>query len=439
MYRAVTWSALDRGLDLDDTEAVAERARELRAGGQHRPGAARRSPRTVPTSPTRSGSRGSARASARSPPTSDVRSELVRRQREIIDDSPADRRDRGRGPRHRHRGRAGGRAEGAAHRRPGRPDGAPQCRADRRPVRRRAVRDQIVRRDADDATVAQFLVASDGAVDIDSTSMTLEEVDRHDLPAGEQVRGRSADQESEADRSSTHGPAADRRHSAGCRSGSADMLRRPARLYFSRRYDITIHDDHLLPHSGPVLLAAEPPGAAGRAAAGGVSRRGWCTRSASVEMFGGSMSRALLAFGQIPVDRTAYRPARGPDRVRGLAGRPRAEHLPRRDPRCGRLRPDQDRCGLPGHGDRRARRTAGGSGDADGRYRDRRPAAEGQPDRRGVWRARPGATAYRFPGGRPTYARLPTRSRETLRAHVQKAVVATGNPLPGEPATRGLQ
>ena len=33
-----------------------------------------------------------------------------------------------------------------------------------------------MRRDADDATVAQFDIASDGAVEIDSTTMTLEQV-----------------------------------------------------------------------------------------------------------------------------------------------------------------------------------------------------------------------------------------------------------------------
>jgi cytidylate kinase len=38
------------------------------------------------------------------------------------------------------------------------------------------LRDQIVRRDADDSTVSEFQVASDGAVTIDSTYMTLEEV-----------------------------------------------------------------------------------------------------------------------------------------------------------------------------------------------------------------------------------------------------------------------
>jgi hypothetical protein len=38
------------------------------------------------------------------------------------------------------------------------------------------LRDQIVRRDADDATVSQFQVASDGAVTIDSTHLSLEEV-----------------------------------------------------------------------------------------------------------------------------------------------------------------------------------------------------------------------------------------------------------------------
>jgi cytidylate kinase len=38
------------------------------------------------------------------------------------------------------------------------------------------LRDQIVRRDADDSTVSEFRVASDGAVTIDSTDLSLEEV-----------------------------------------------------------------------------------------------------------------------------------------------------------------------------------------------------------------------------------------------------------------------
>ena len=38
------------------------------------------------------------------------------------------------------------------------------------------LRDQIIRRDADDSTVSQFQVASDGAVEIDSTHLTLDEV-----------------------------------------------------------------------------------------------------------------------------------------------------------------------------------------------------------------------------------------------------------------------
>ena len=38
------------------------------------------------------------------------------------------------------------------------------------------LRDQIVRRDADDSTVSEFQVASDGAVTIDSTDLSLEEV-----------------------------------------------------------------------------------------------------------------------------------------------------------------------------------------------------------------------------------------------------------------------
>jgi CMP/dCMP kinase len=175
MYRAVTWSALEHGLDLDDTAAVAERARALVLA--------------VSTDPQRAqfGADGTDVTEAiRDPRISasvskiatnlDVRKELIRRQREIIDQSQPT---------------GGAVVEG----RDIATVVAPQAElkvlltADQeaRMARRKAeladgavtteqLRDQIVRRDADDATVSQFLVASDGAVEIDSTHLSLEEV-----------------------------------------------------------------------------------------------------------------------------------------------------------------------------------------------------------------------------------------------------------------------
>ena len=175
MYRAVTWSALEHGLDLDDTAAVAERAGDLRLEVSRDPArqyviadgvdvtAAIREP-------------GISETVSKIATNLDVRTELIRRQRAIIDDAQP----------------SGGivvegrdiatvvapHAELKVHL---------TADQDARMARRGAeladgavtaeqLRDQIVRRDADDATVSQFLVASDGAVTIDSTHLSLEEV-----------------------------------------------------------------------------------------------------------------------------------------------------------------------------------------------------------------------------------------------------------------------
>ncbi|WP_371402529.1 (d)CMP kinase [Kribbella sp. NBC_00662] len=172
-YRAVTWSAVEHGLDLDDTAAVAQRARDLRLEISTDPGhqfviadgtdvtAAIREPRI-------------SEVVSKIATNLDVRKELIRRQRAIIDDAQPS---------------GGIVVEGR--------DIATVVATDAelkvlltadqeaRMARRGAevgsltaeqLRDQIVRRDADDSTVSEFQVASDGAVTIDSTYMTLEEV-----------------------------------------------------------------------------------------------------------------------------------------------------------------------------------------------------------------------------------------------------------------------
>ncbi|MFD7155421.1 (d)CMP kinase [Kribbella sp. NPDC059898] len=172
-YRAVTWSAVERGLDLDDTAAVAQRARELELEVSTDPGrqfviadgtditAAIREPRI-------------SEVVSKIATNLDVRAELIRRQRAIIDDAQET---------------GGIVVEGR--------DIATVVATDAelkvlltadqeaRMARRGAqvgsltaeqLRDQIVRRDADDSTVSEFQVASDGAVTIDSTDLTLEEV-----------------------------------------------------------------------------------------------------------------------------------------------------------------------------------------------------------------------------------------------------------------------
>ncbi|MEV0799981.1 (d)CMP kinase [Kribbella sp. NPDC050281] len=174
-YRAVTWSALEHGLDLDDTAAVAERARELRL--------------EISTDPTRQfviADGADVTAAIREPRISEtvskiatnlnVRKELIRRQRAVIDAAQPT---------------GGIVVEGRDIATVVATDAELKvlltADQDARMARRGAelaagsvtaeqLRDQIVRRDADDATVSEFQVASDGAVTIDSTHLSLEEV-----------------------------------------------------------------------------------------------------------------------------------------------------------------------------------------------------------------------------------------------------------------------
>ncbi|MGY4765918.1 (d)CMP kinase [Kribbella sp. CWNU-51] len=174
-YRAVTWSALEHGLDLDDTAAVAQRSRDLRLEVSTDPAhqfviadgtdvtTAIREPRISETV-------------SKIATNLDVRKELIRRQRAIIDDAQPT---------------GGIVVEGRDIATVVATDSELKvlltADQDARMARRGAelaagavtaeqLRDQIVRRDADDATVSEFLVASDGAVTIDSTHLSLEEV-----------------------------------------------------------------------------------------------------------------------------------------------------------------------------------------------------------------------------------------------------------------------
>jgi cytidylate kinase len=175
MYRAVTWSALDRGIDIDDTEAVAARAREVELGIGTDPRRARFSADGTDVTEAIREPRISESVS-KIATNLDVRAELVRRQRAIIDDAQPE---------------GGIVVEGRDIATVVAPDAElkvlltadPEARMARRKaeltegaVTNEQIRDQIVRRDADDSTVAQFQVASDGAVHIDSTQLTLDEV-----------------------------------------------------------------------------------------------------------------------------------------------------------------------------------------------------------------------------------------------------------------------
>ncbi len=173
MYRALTWWALDKGADLDDADTLARMAREL--------------PLDLGTSPdstllTVGGSDVS--AAVREPRISaavsavatnlGVREELVRRQRGIAHDG------------------GGIVVEGRDITTVVAPDAdvrvlltaSEQARLARRALEVHgsdddesiaATRDHVVRRDAQDSTVADFLEAGEGVIVVDSSDLTFEE------------------------------------------------------------------------------------------------------------------------------------------------------------------------------------------------------------------------------------------------------------------------
>ncbi|WP_122263063.1 (d)CMP kinase [Ornithinimicrobium cerasi] len=177
MYRALAWWALDRGLDLTDQAAVARAAHDLpleigtdpddvtvRVDGTDVTEAIRQ---------TRISSQVSAVAT-----NLDVRAELRRRQRELIEQA-----------RHDHGGVV---AEGRDITTVVAPDAehrilvtaSEEARLARRSTELHggagaellaATRDQIVRRDRDDSTVSAFFVPAEGVVGIDTSELSFEE------------------------------------------------------------------------------------------------------------------------------------------------------------------------------------------------------------------------------------------------------------------------
>ncbi len=177
MYRAACWVILDEGVDTADAQAVAERTRamDLVVG-------------TDPSSPTVTVNGTDVTAAIRETRISaavsavatnlDVRAELRRRQRELIEAERA--------------AKGGVVAEGRDITTVVAPDADVRIllTADERArLARRArevhgtddesalaaTRDQVLRRDADDSTVSSFHEAADGVLHLDSSALTFEE------------------------------------------------------------------------------------------------------------------------------------------------------------------------------------------------------------------------------------------------------------------------
>jgi CMP/dCMP kinase len=172
MYRAATWLAMQRGIELTDTAAVAELVREAEMDLVLEPDGF-----TIAINGT------DVTSASRAPEVSavvsavatnlDVRADLVARQRELIASTPG-----------------GVVAEGRDITTVVAPDADvrvllvadPQARVARRHAELsdradvEAVTDQVIRRDRDDSTVAQFTSAAPGVHVIDSTELSLDDV-----------------------------------------------------------------------------------------------------------------------------------------------------------------------------------------------------------------------------------------------------------------------
>jgi cytidylate kinase len=173
MYRAVTWAALDRDIDLEDGPRVAALARGLRIELSDDPERAFVAADGVEITEAIRTSRVSA-AVSRVATNLDVRAELVRRQREIA-------------------ARGGVVMEGRDITTVVAPEAPVRLlltASEEARLRRRArdvhgtadaaavaaTHDEVVRRDADDSTVATFHTAADGVEELETSTLTFEQV-----------------------------------------------------------------------------------------------------------------------------------------------------------------------------------------------------------------------------------------------------------------------
>ena len=192
MYRALAWWALDRDIDLADQAAVADAARAMPLALSTDPDQVRVSVDGTDVTDAIRETRISEQVSAVAT-NLDVRAELRRRQRELIDRAREE--------------QGGVVAEGRDITTVVAPDAehrilvtaSEEARLSRRSLevhgtagaeQLAATRDQVVRRDRDDATVSAFFEPADGVVGIDTSDLTFEESVRAVLAAVSGGRGR---------------------------------------------------------------------------------------------------------------------------------------------------------------------------------------------------------------------------------------------------------
>ena len=201
--------------------------------------------------------------------------------------------------------------------------------------------------------------------------------------------------------------------------------------YFRHRYDVNVHHEDLFPRTGPVLVAPNHLGLLDGPLLGAVAPR-MVHQLGKVEAFTGLQGKVLVRVGQIPIDRSTYDV---------LAIRRAVQVL-----RAGRaltIYPE----GKRGPGDFRGVRTGvaylamvtgapilpvallgtrqpGGDVDHFAPRGSHLDVVYGEP-----------FTVERvpFPRRHSDVRAVADQIGDVLRAHVQAAVAATGNPLPGVP------
>ena len=209
-------------------------------------------------------------------------------------------------------------------------------------------------------------------------------------------------------------------------------VRRLFRPAFGRYYDITVHDDHLVPASGPVILASNHLGVLDGPVLWLFSPR-FVHALIKKEMFTGRIASGLHAIGQIPIERyvvdpyavrTALRVLRDDDVLaiypEGSRGAGEFEHI-KNGVAYLALATGAPVVPVACIGTRVA-----GIGIGKPSPRGTRiDVVFGEPVR---------VDAVPFPRRQSDVRALAADLHQTLRDHVQHAVVATGNILPGPPA-----
>ena len=82
-------------------------------------------------------------------------------------------------------------------------------------------------------------------------------------------------------------------------------VRLVARQYFRRKYNLTIHHEHLFPRTGPVLMTSNHLSLLDGPLLGAIAPR-MLHQLGKIEAFGGLQGTLLRLIGQIPIDRSGY-------------------------------------------------------------------------------------------------------------------------------------